>query len=77
MFQEKEFIINISGLGMLDNARTTLLLCTTIILSIYSVYVTANLRNQIFPGFPNLFRESEESLKLIFSKSNLNEPNLG
>ena len=26
-------------------------------------YVTANLRNQIFPGIPNPFRESRESLK--------------
>ena len=29
----------------------------------YSVYVTANLWNQIFPGLPNPFRESGESLK--------------
>ena len=27
------------------------------------VYVTANLRNQLFPGIPNPFRESGESLK--------------
>ena len=27
------------------------------------IYVTANVRNQILPGFPNPFRESGESLK--------------
>ena len=31
------------------------------------VYVTANLRNQIFPGIPNPLRESGESLKWISS----------
>ena len=31
----------------------------------------SNLRNEIFPGIPNPFRESGESLKLIPSKSNL------
>ena len=36
-----------------------------------SIHVTANLRNQIFPGIPNPFRESGESLKLISSKSNV------
>ena len=40
------------------------------------IYVTANPRNQLFPGISNPFRESEESLKWIFSKSNLTEPNL-
>ena len=39
-------------------------------------YVTANLRNQIFPGIPNPLRESGESLKLISIKSNLTELNL-
>ena len=29
------------------------------------IYVTANLRYQIFPGIPNPFRESGESLKCI------------
>ena len=28
-----------------------------------NIYITANLRNQIFPGIPNPFRESGESLK--------------
>ena len=40
------------------------------------IYVTANLRNQIFPGIPYPLRESGESLKRISSKSNLTEPNL-
>ena len=31
----------------------------------YNIYVTANLRNQIFPGIANPFRESGESLKCI------------
>ena len=35
------------------------------------IYVTANLRIQIFPGIPNPFRESGKSLKWISSKSNL------
>ena len=35
------------------------------------IYVTANLRNQIFPGIPNPFREFVESLKWISSKSNV------
>ena len=39
--------------------------------SFLSVYVIANLRNQIFPGIPNPLRESWESLKWISSKSNL------
>ena len=34
-------------------------------------YVTANLRNQIFPGIPNPFRESGESLKCIEIPRNL------
>ena len=34
-------------------------------------HVTANLRNQLLQGIPNLFRESGESLKLISSKSNV------
>ena len=40
------------------------------------IYVTANPRNQIFPGISNPFKESGESLKWISSKSNLTEPNL-
>ena len=35
------------------------------------VYVTANLRNQLFPGIFNPFRESGESLKWISSKLSL------
>ena len=38
---------------------------------IFGVYVTANLRNQIFPGIPNPFRESGESLKFIEIPRNL------
>ena len=41
-----------------------------------NTYITANLRNQIFPGIPNPFKESGESLKLLSSKSNQTEPNL-
>ena len=39
------------------------------------IFATVNLRNQIFPGIPNTFRESGESLKLVSSKSTLTEPN--
>jgi len=35
------------------------------------IYVAANLRNQIFPGIPSLFRESGESLKCIEIPRNL------
>ena len=35
------------------------------------VYVTVNLRNQLFPGFPNPFREFRESLKCIEIPRNL------
>ena len=35
------------------------------------IYVTVNLRNQIFPGIPNLLRESWESLKCIEIPRNL------
>ena len=39
----------------------------------YYIYITGlnNLRNQILPGIPNPLRESGESLKLIYSKSNV------
>ena len=40
------------------------------------IYVTVILRNQIFPGNLNPFRESGESLKLISIESNITEPNL-
>ena len=35
------------------------------------VCVTANLRNQVFPGIPNPLRESGESLKCIEIPQNL------
>ena len=38
---------------------------------IYIYICSANLLNQIFPGIPNPFRESGESLKWISSKSNV------
>ena len=35
------------------------------------IYVTVNLRNQLFPGIPKTFRESGESLKCIEIPRNL------
>ena len=34
----------------------------------HDIHATANLRNQLFPGISNPFREPGESLKLIFSR---------
>ena len=31
----------------------------------YMVYVTANLRNQLFPGIPKIYRDSLESLDIF------------
>ena len=40
-------------------------------LNYVGIYITANIRNQLFPWIPNPFRESGESLKCIEIPRNL------
>ena len=53
-----------------NHITTSITECSMLKVCIY-VYVTVNLRNQLFPGFLNPFREFRESLKCIEIPRNL------